>query len=161
MRPAVAMPYAVVIVIILAILLTGPLMVGPQSPDYADEPVGGGSADVTIISPPANGLSIQKSQFGGERYVLRAPSVTVDVANVTGRPMLTYKVQATNLGFSRSEILFLSPEVSGTQKITFSEETFAPSRVTKDSYQVELFVVLRASGEETLYYENVTVQVED
>lgn len=161
MRPKTAAPYLAVVFILTVIIVTGPLFQEYQFGNAATGAIADGSANVTIIdAPTADGVSLTKGAFGSGRYILRAPSIVVDVSNVTGRPMLTYKVEATNLGFSRSAYIVLGPDKTGRHEITFKEETFAPARVTNDSYIVELSIVLRASGKRTLYSENVTVPVE-
>lgn len=161
MRPSTLGPYLVIAFILTIVVLTGPLLQGLIQNHENNNPIAGGSADVTIVEPPtADGVSLKKGAYGSNRYILRAPPLVVDVANVSGRPMLTYKVEATYLGFSRSEIMFLSSDTTGRQKIKFSEKTFASSRVQNGSYVVELSVTLRASGERKLYSKNVTVPVD-
>ena len=160
MRPSTLAPYFAVTFILTILVTSGPLIQGYSTGQDNSEAIAGGSADVKLVKPPsADEVSLEKGAYGSERYILRAPSVTVDVANVTGRPILTYKVEATELGFSRSEYTVLGPNKAGQHEITFSEETFAPSRVTNESYVVELHVKLRASGTRTLFSENVTVPV--
>lgn len=153
-------PLVAVVFILSSVILFGPL-VGLQSPDPPSERAGlaNGSANVTILKQPPSSLELERGRYSSGQYVLRVPSAVVSVDSVSGQPLLTYKVQLTELGYAQSTIAELSPETDG--RITLSPKPISidAERVENDTYIAELSIILRASGKQILYRNNVTVHV--
>lgn len=155
------LPLFAILFILSSILLFGPLSpVYSHGPARADSGIGVGSANATVLKPPPESLTLEAGQYNSGQFVLRVPSAMVSVDSVTGQPLLTYKAQLTELGYAQSTIAELSPESEGEVTLSPKPITIDAERVQNDTYAAELSIVLRASGKQTLYRENVTVNVE-
>lgn len=150
----------------VAVILSALLAFGPLSPfsnnqvlQQPDAGVASGSADVTIEQKPPAALNLTRERLSAGRYILHVPETVVTVQNVSGRPLLTYKVQLTKLGHSQLSIAELNSGSEGRLSLQLQPMTVNPDRVRNDTYTAEVSIILRASGKHVIYQENVTVHV--
>lgn len=156
------LPLLSVIFIVGVLVLSGPLVIGGNTgiPIGSSNNVGDGSANVSLAESPSKTVWIKESDFGSNQFIIDAPDATVQVSAVSGSPLLNYKIQITELGYAKTSIRFLEPSTEGRLRLTIPPESIDSQRVKRDRYKGELFIILRASGEEIIYHENVTVHVE-
>lgn len=150
-------------VIGLATLLTGPAIgffdVRPANSFTSDE-LGTGEASVTAVEFPGN-PTLSDGTGDSNQYVLRTGDVEVNVANVTGQPMLVYKLEIHGMGYTKSSLTVLDTGMSGPQAIQLSRATIHRETVTAETYPSELRLVFRGDGPDRVVGStNVTVQVD-
>lgn len=151
----------VVATVLLVSLLSGPLVAGIDLSPPPDELQSAqtGNATVDVVSAPEN-ARLERGAFGAEApYTLTVPDATVIISNVTGRPLLVYKVRIPELGYQRGTTHFLDASAEGRRSLNLESATLE-EELSQDSYRGELFVILRGDGpERTIYRGNVTVEV--
>lgn len=155
-------PWLAALLIVAGLIATGPLVTGSglAGSGESQKQLAVGGANVTLINTPYSTVLLEKGRFGSEEYTLRVPDATVNVDSVSGDPLLTYKIQMTELGYAKSSIHFLNPSSEGQLTLSIPPTSIDSERIQNDTYTAELSIVLRASGKQTLYQENVTVHVE-
>lgn len=154
-RSLVVLTAAVVAALTLA---TGPTLGVLDVPDPSPEGLGSGSATVTIQSTPER-ATLEAGQYTDVHY-LDVPQTTATVAEVTGSPILTLSLDVPELGFSRSSVYVLTPDMSGEHAFAVEEASIDSARVENETYDGTLQVVLRdGSGRTDLVEEPVTVEV--
>lgn len=157
------LPLLVILFISSTVVMVGPVSpFGAQLPDEEvdSHPIATGSANVSIQHSPAHNLTLSPASHQDGFFILRFSKTVVEIENISGRPLLTYKVQLTELGYSRSTIATLEAGREGRLVLEIEPVTISESRVQRERYRAEVFIVLRASGEYVLYKKNVTVHVE-
>lgn len=152
----------VVATVLVVSLLSGPLVAGVDlSPTPTDDgpPPQTGNATVGVLSTP-DSVRLEKGSFGADApYTLYVPDATVGISNVTGGPLLVYKLRIPELGYSRGTTLFLDDSSTGTRSVAL-EQTTLDEELPEDQYRGELLLLLRGDGpERTLSRGNVTVEV--
>lgn len=152
----------VVATVLVVSLLSGPLVAGVDlSPTPTDDgaPPQTGNATVEVLSTP-DSVRLEKGSFGSDApYTLVVPDATVRISNVTGGPLLVYKLRIPDLGYSRGTTHFLDASSAGTRSVGL-EQTTVDENLSKDQYRGELLLLLRGDGpERTLHRDNVTVEV--
>lgn len=162
MRSHNILPVLVGIFVITGTIASGPIFSAHEQTKNADadQRVAGGEAEVSIAEAPTGSIRIRKSGYGSNVYILNVPSSVLVVSNVSGRPLLSFKAQIVDLGYAQTEIAILQPGMNDKVKLAFGNIVFSENRVKEDSYTVELSIVLRASGKETIFYRNETIQVQ-
>lgn len=149
-------------VIVALTLLTGPL-IGifsvPAEGGLGGEGLATGNATLSEIRFPED-PTITAGQYEAGQYVLRTGDVGVRVSNVTGRPLLSYKLEVEGLDYTRSSLIVLEPGMEGPRSIQLARATLAASAVDRDSYPGELRLILRGDGSDReIAATNVTVTV--
>ncbi|WP_299268728.1 hypothetical protein [Halorientalis sp.] len=151
-------PYLAAAIILVGTLASGPLPLADQPTDRTNE-IGTGSVTVGEIRLPAT-ATLRQGQFGEDSYYLQVPAASVRFEGVEGRPVLTYKLEILDLGYSRESAFFLGPDTSERTQISMERDELAPGTVQNDSYAGVLRVIERAGEESRVVAErNVTVQV--
>lgn len=153
------------VTLVLAVAaVSGPLVPGVDFTRESAEqtaPPGSGSVDARVLAVPED-AALVKGDFGAGAYYLRVADATVDVASVTGQPLLVYKLRIPAMGYVRGTTHFLSPEMDGHMAVALEEDSLDPEKVEQSSYRGELLLLVRDDADERLLYrENVTVAVED
>lgn len=151
------------VALLLAVtLLSGPLVGAVDlTPDREEREFapGAGTVEASVVSVPSN-ATLDRGAYGSGAYYLRVPEATVDVAAVTGQPMLVYKLRIPELGYVRGTTHFLDESSTGRRTIALDEATLAPEEIDRDRYRGELLVLTRTdSGDRTISRTNVTVEV--
>jgi hypothetical protein len=152
----------VVAAILVASLLSGPLVAGVDLSTTADDDGPApetGNATVDLVDVPGT-ATLEKGSFGADApYALTVPDATVRLSNVTGGPLLVYKLRIPELGYTRGTTLFLDGSMAGQRSVTL-ERTTVEKDLQRDRYRGELLLLFRGDGpERTLYRGNVTVEV--
>jgi len=147
-------------VVFLALLTgpAGPLTVPADGSFGADLATGNATvADVEFPDDP----TIASGQYEAGQFVLRVGDVAVRVSDVTGRPLLVYKLDVRGLDYTRSSLTVLEPGMEGRRTVPLSRATLEESAVERDTYAGELRLVLRGDGpDRTVATRNVTVVVQ-
>lgn len=163
MNDARAVVLATVSVVLVVTLLTGPavgLLTVSSPGTFGGSDLGTGNATISHVTFPDD-PTLQAGRYGTEGYVLRTGDVRVDIAHVTGRPMLIYKLEVEGISYTRSSLIVLEPGTTGTRSVQLSRDTLAASAVERDSYPGQLRLVLRGDGpDRVVAAENVTVTVQ-
>ena len=153
------LPAITVIGVLVTSLLTGPI-VSPTDPSSAEsEPIPGeGSADVEIISIPEAG-TLDPVEHASSGYKLFLPSATVNVSNLSGRPMLVYKLRVPELGFISGTTYVLNSKFTGRQTLEFEEPVLDRASLERATYHGEVLVIKRVHERDTVLYRgNVTLR---
>lgn len=142
-------------------VLSGPLVAGVDlspTPDSGPPPQTG-NATVEVLDTPDT-ARLEKGSFGADApYTLTVPDATVRLSNVTGGPLLVYKLRIPELGYTRGTTLFLDSSSTGTRSVEL-EQTTVDKDLSEDRYRGELLLLLRGDGpQRTLSRGNVTVEV--
>jgi hypothetical protein len=157
--------WTVVAVIIAGALLSGPMVAGVDLSPEAEAGAetgpapGTGTATVEVVTAPEV-ATLRKGSFGADApYTLRVPDATIRLSNVTGGPLLVYKLRIRGLGYSRGTTHFLDEAAAGQRSVSLKKTTL-DTTPTQEQYQAELLLLLRGDGpERTLYRGTVTVEV--
>ncbi|MEF8776736.1 MAG: hypothetical protein V5A43_09585 [Haloarculaceae archaeon] len=150
-------------IVVVCTLLTGPHVgiIGVQ----ADGGLGGddlatGNATLTEVDFPEN-PTISAAQYDAGQFILRTGDVGIRVSNVTGRPLLVYKLDIRGLDYTRSSLTVLDPGRAGRRSIQLTRVTLSADAVEGDSYPGELRLILRGDGpDREIATRNVTVTVQ-
>lgn len=155
------LPHLTVGVILLGSLLSGP-MVGAVdlSSEDARTIAGNGSVHVEVTSVPEDGR-LAPARYATTGYVLSLPPATVDVSNLSGNPMVVYKLRIPELGYVAGTTHVLNERFTGRQTLTFDEAVLNRSALRYDTYRGELLILKRVHERDTVLYRgNVTLRVE-
>jgi hypothetical protein len=147
--------------ILVASLLAGPL-VGAVDLSPAEERAipGDGDAKVEIISVPSEGRLVPRG-YADSGYLLSVLPATVEVSNLSGRPMLVYELRIRSVGYVASTTHFLDESFSGRQTLTLESAVLNRTSLPRETYRGELLVIKRAHERDTVIYRgNVTLQVD-
>lgn len=121
-----------------------------------------GSMEATVLETPDTVRLDRVQENGTDHYRLLVPAATVDIADVTGRPALSYKLQIAELGHTRVTAHVLSSAQEGRFSATLEPTEIEADRVGNDSYVGELTVITRSDrGTEFVHESTVTVRVGD
>lgn len=169
MRIGRASVSATIVLILATALISGPMVGQVDFTPTADSGTGGttdfnpgqGSVDVTVISAPETAM-LKSSRFGAGTYTLQMGSMRVSLSNVTGQPILVYKIEISKLELMSGTSTFLNESSAGQMTVPFRGSTIEGSQVdsTRDAYNGRLIVGVLVNGSErTVYQQNVTVEV--
>jgi hypothetical protein len=153
-----SVPYVAAAVILLGTLASGPLALADRPADQTTE-VGAGSVTVSEVTLPES-ADLRQGRYGEDSFYLRVPDATIRFEGVAGRPVLTYKLEIPDLGYSRETAFFLGPDTGDRMELSLERDQIAPDRIENDSYAGTLRVVERAGNESRVVAKrNITVEV--
>ncbi|WP_338728132.1 hypothetical protein [Haladaptatus sp. DJG-WS-42] len=163
MQPVRAVASATLLILLTVTVVSGPLVgavdLTPES-QADDAPIGSGGAEVSVLSVPSDGVTLERGQYGSASFYLHAPDARVRVDAVSGQPMVVYKIRIPELGATFGTTRFLSADDVGTHTLSLGQKAFAPHRISQDSYDAELIVLVRTGNDEhELARQSVTVAV--
>ncbi|WP_018258128.1 hypothetical protein [Halomicrobium katesii] len=152
--------WGVVGLVVVTTLVSGPLVGAVDLTSDAETPAYGvGSVTVESASLPER-ATLTAGRFGAGEYRLQVPDAAVAIAAVEGRPLLVYKLEIDERGYSRSTTHFLSTENVGSYAASMSDDTFAPDTVNQTAYDGRLALVVRANDSGRVVAErSITVEV--
>jgi hypothetical protein len=147
----------VAVVCILGLTLAtgpaGPLEIGTE--DGFEDP-GSGTATVEVVSEPGT-VALERSASGQDTLHLSVPTTTVAVSNVTGNPLLSYKLALDEIGFATDKITRLGQSGEGEFELEIDRRTFRSQEVANVT-EAALTLTLRADGRVTLFERVVPVE---
>lgn len=157
--------YATVAVVVAVAVASGPLVGAVDLTRERDDPgdagsPGEGSVDVTVLSLPDR-ATLDRGAYGAAAYTLRVPDARVRLANVTGQPMVVYKIELRELGYSRGTVHFVTADQAGPFSLELERDSLSPDDVTRDRYEGRLTVLVRADGERIVERAAITVDVRE
>jgi hypothetical protein len=148
-------------VILVVSVLSGPLFGAVDlSPTESRAAPGDGSATVEVVSVPDGGR-LAPTGYTDAGYLLSLPAATVEVSNLSGNPMVVYKLRIREVGYVASTTHFLGGEHEGQQALTLEGAVLNRTSLPRESYRGELLVVKRTHEHETVLHRgNVTLRVD-
>lgn len=152
--------YGVIGIVLGTTLVSGPFVGAVDFTTAPERPsIGDGNATIGEVSLPAS-AEITEGRYGSGEYYLRVPDASVEVENVSGRPLLAYEISIPAIGYSRTTSHFISPSDTGSYALSLERDSMKRSMVENDSYSGTLRVFLRSNGtEQRLAARNITVEV--
>lgn len=151
---------AVVALLALATVASGPLFPGVDLTPERTTPSGSGDAAVAVERPPAGGLELVRGDFDAGTYHLESTPGRVAVDDVVGNPTLKLAVDVPGIGYSDVRSYDLAGRDGGTVRLRFRPIDVSPAYVTDDRYDATVSIWLRSGDEYVqLYREAVTVRV--
>lgn len=152
--------YGTVALILAVTLLSGPVagVLDLTTPRVDASGAGEGTASIDEVDAPTTATFDRG--YRSESYYLKVPDARVHVAEVTGRPLLAYRLDVHAMNYSRTTTHFLEPGDDGWIALSISRDTFAGDGVTREGYEGSLSIAVRGSGEETVVYsEEIAIEV--
>lgn len=167
MEATSTLPVLAVVVVAVGSVAFGPLGPVELSPaTRCSEQVfpGDGNATVTADVVPESG-TLSRSAFGAAVWRLEVPSATVKVADVRGRPTVSFRLQLDGLDRAVGTTAVLSRCTTDPVELSLPRTTFDPATITEDRYEGTVTVVYRGTEngtavERVVARRNVTVGVD-
>lgn len=161
MDRSTALVYATVALIVGVSVVSGPAVglidLTPPRADTAG--LGQGNATVDRVEAPDR-ISIERG-FQSESYRLEVPDARVNLAAVTGRPILNYRIEIEALGYTRTSSHFLDSGRTGWTTLTLADATLSESAVSGTRHEGTLSIIVQSDGNGTTVYErSVVVEVQ-
>jgi hypothetical protein len=156
MEPVRAVPLAVVALVVVGAVATGPL--GPLTIPAAfadDRAPGTGNATIAVTDPPGEPRFAPGRQ-GEDVYYLRVPDAEIEVRELRGNPTLVYTVGIEEFGYSRSSVHFLGATGPGRLSVSLESDPFDGTRIGEDAYDATLAIRLHANGTARQVYRTET-----
>jgi len=148
---------------LFVLLVSGPVvgLVDLTPEQRSPDSLGGGTANVSMVSDPAADLRLDRGRFGTGVYYLRVPPAVVDITAIDGRPQLTYKVSVPGLDYTDSTSQVLDDTATGRTTVHLSDRAFEPGALGTQSYRVEVIVRVQSfEMDDVVYRRNATVTVD-
>lgn len=119
-----------------------------------------GDASITVRDVPLESFRLEQRRFGVEKYYVTGADSTAYVEDVTGCPVLVYRLTIADLNYFSQRLYYL-PDSEG-QEVSMSpvEGTFDPGEIDQRSYDATLTILLRGDERRTIYRENLTIRTE-
>lgn len=152
--------YSTVAVIFAVTVASGPLVGAIDVTDRGYDSSGLGQGNVTVRAVEAPTTGQLDSEFGAEEFYLKIPDATIRVENVTGKPIVSYRISIPGLGHTQAATHFLGESDAGAIQLSLAQQSFQPDAVTEDEYDGELSVLVRRNDQKrTVYSDSITVEV--
>lgn len=161
MESAVRLELAVVAVLAVTLILTGPFGVVDAT---AGNPttVGDGRANATVERLATDEMVIDHGRFGTEVRYLRLPVATIGVSNTVGQPRLVYRVVVPALEVDAVTTRVLSTGQSGTLRLGMRDRGLDPAAVTEEQYRATVTVRVQSFEQDrTVFERNESVEVRE
>jgi len=149
-----------VVVILVAVLLlgSGPLAGGLLQPSGTPTTLGDGDVEVGVVDVSTTEFVLTPGRFGTAVTYLRVPDAAVQLASVTDRPRLVYRVQVPALGVDRTVSTVVTDR--GQHRLHLRAQALEPGTVEEDEYTGTVRVRVQSfSTDRTLYRQDVTIEV--
>jgi len=163
MDPARGVTYGSVGVILILTVSSGPMGVVDFTKERTEnntEGLGNGLLEVASLDAPDT-ASLQQGDFGSGNFYLRVPDAVLSIDAVEGRPIVSYKIEISELGYTRETAHVISSESGQRVTLSIQEDTLPPEDIQQDEYSGEIRIVKRVNGESTTALQrNVTVSVQ-
>lgn len=149
---------ATVLLLVGLAVAAGPLVGLPILDTESAEP-GTGSMTATVEGSPERG-TLEAKNYGDGGYSLRGPPIVVTLADLSGRPYLTYTLSVPGLNHSTTSLTAF--EEAGRHRLTMSPSTLAADRVDQDAYNGTLTVhVIDDDGRRAIIETEVVIEVRE
>lgn len=166
MDPLRLLPGLTVSLVLLVSLISGPLV---GAVDFSRDRETGldpgfvpgeGHASVDVVSVPDRGRLVP-ARFAANGYWVRVPNATVDVSNLTGYPMVVYKVRIPALTYVAGTTHVFYEEYTGVQTLSMDRLTVNSTGLPRGHhYDAELLIIKREyERDEILYHGNISLAV--
>ena len=152
--------YITVTLILIISIISGPIVSGI---DFTKDPSIQNSQNRIKIADAQfpESATIRSGRFGTEPMVLDVDPLKVTVIELSGEPLINYKLRIPGLRYTRTAIHMVSDNNIGQPiRLGFEPDTIPSDRVSDDSYNGELQVVARDSrGLRMIARSNISVNV--
>lgn len=156
----VAVGVAVCVVVLVTGATATPLWDVPER-GAGTAALGTGTATVSVVSAP-DSATIEPGRQGGNVYYLRVPDAEINVTELDGNSVLTYRISIDQLGKTRSSVHAVGELGEGRSRLSIDQIALDGSTVQRQQYEATVSIVLRPSGEEqVLYSETIQIEVEE
>lgn len=144
--------------VVVALVLTGPLVPGislaQSEPDSLDD----GNATVSNVAVDADDVTITPGRFGTNVSYVRIPDATVTTEGIEGQPRVVYQLAIPELGIDHSEPKLLTTE--GRTTVRIDPMAVQPARLSKNSYEGQVTVRVQShTVDRVVYDESISVEV--
>jgi hypothetical protein len=148
------------LVILLVLVLSGPLTGGIAFAPDDPEGFGYGTISLTPETTPEE-VVISSGRFDAGLLVLSVPDTIVRIEQVTGRPLVTYKLNIPTMGYVRQSLHIIDADATdNSYALSLGETPIEPELVDESQYTGTLSIEIRDdAGTRTPYSWNVTVVV--
>lgn len=131
-------------VLLLMTVASGPLVGLELTSEEREFDPGTGDIDVTVESVPDAG-TLERASHGAGVFHVRVDPVRLQIHEITGQPMVSYRLSVPELDHTRTSVHFLDPQRTGAYDLTLDPSPLEPDRIDEDvdSYDATLSVVVR------------------
>lgn len=152
--------FASTLIILIVLVVSGPLTGGIAFAPDDPEGFGYGTISLTPQSQPTE-VSIYTGRFDAGLLVLSVPDTVVRINQVTGRPLVTYKLNIPEMGYVRQALHIINADSTGDSYVlSLGETPIEPELVDETRYNGTIAIEIRDDrGTRTAYSWNVTVVV--
>ncbi|XGI82882.1 hypothetical protein ACEU6E_06245 [Halorutilales archaeon Cl-col2-1] len=120
-----------------------------------------GSVSVKQVSLSSKVFKLEPGMYGSETYYLHTPSATVEIREITGSPILVYKMEIPELGYTGTSLRFME-EKRDSLKLSLRRNGFSPDEIQNNSYNGTVSVLVRnGNSTRSLYSDNVSIEVNE
>jgi hypothetical protein len=162
MRVVAGAVYGTVAFVVLATFLSGPLVGFVDFTHERDVTAGLGEGNLTVRNVSLPATATVEQGFQTQNYYVKVADAQVQIASISGRPMLEYELSIDDLQQSYSSTHFLDAESTGTLSLALEKSTIAPDEVSGTQYNGTLVIVARYNGtEQVLRERSITVEVRE
>ena len=159
MEPADWVSGVAVTIVVVVLVASGPLAGGLVQPSGTPTTVDEGDASVESATVPVEDLRISPGRFGTKVSYVRVPDATVDLAAVTDRPRLLYRVEIPALDADLTASKIVTDR--GTHRLHVGDYGLDSGTVTNESYDATVTVRVQSfTVDRTILERNVTVAVD-
>ncbi|PSQ03365.1 hypothetical protein BRC92_07055 [Halobacteriales archaeon QS_4_69_31] len=150
--------YASVALMVALTVLSGPVV---GAVDLTTPVVHGavGEGNVTVESVEAPATARIDRGLQSESYYLKVPDTRVRASSITGKPVVSYRIEIPGLNYTRSTAHFLDSDDAGVVAFSIAEDTLGSDRVDAERYGGRIRLVVRGTTEWVVYEGTVTVEV--
>jgi len=153
-----SIPAVVAALVVVTLLVTGPLT-GVDATQQSATALGDGTATVSDVTVDTAALRVTPGRFGTDVAYLRIPDATIRVTEAVDRPRLVYRIVVEELGVSVTETTLVTGP--STYRLDPDHQGIAASAADGRQYNATVEVRVQSySSDQTVFQENVTVEVE-
>ncbi|MBX0293849.1 hypothetical protein [Haloarcula nitratireducens] len=153
-----ALLFGVTGIVLVTAVASGPLVPGVSITSARETTYGEGNATVESVTLPET-VTLEAGSFGQQGHYLTVPPSTVQFSELSGSPILTYRLQIGELNYTRSTVHFLQSPTERYEATMESDNVDLGERPC-DSYIGVLSVhVEDDAGRRTVATQNVTIEV--
>lgn len=144
------------LIVLSTAVASGPLVSGVDLTSETDPAPATGHATITDVTLPEQATLSTSPK--NDSYTIRVPNATARIDNVSGQPLLIYKIRILSLSYVRGTTHFVDESWSGKNRIPLREGTFTHSGMVDSRHQAVVSLVIRDDrGERVLKSRRVPV----
>lgn len=145
--------------ILLLTVVSGPLVPGVSFTRAQEETdFGNGTAQISEVEFAETAV-IEPLRFGGDAYILDMPPTRIAVDEVSGNPLVTYKISISSMNTTLIQTYQLSPEDTNQRvQLQFEKAEIRSPPAHLDNVDAELTLTLRnRTGKQVIDTTNISI----